>query len=288
MSRCGIVVLAGAPNVGKSTLLNALVGERLAAVSPKPQTTRLPVRGLITDAATQIVLVDPAGLMAPAYPLQRAMRRAALEAIRDADLLVHLHPLPEFPAPPLAALIPAAASAAAVLTVYTKADLVEAAKRPALAEALAVSARTGEGLATLLDAIRSRLPEGPFLYDADDVATQPLRFFVTEAVREAAFAELEEELPYCVAVEVDDFRESETPVYIRAIVAVERESQKPIVLGRGGRTIKAIGTAARKKIESLLGRRVRLELWVSVWGGWRKDPARLAALGLPLPAEEKR
>ncbi len=287
MSRCGIVVLAGAPNVGKSTLLNALVGERLAAVSPKPPTTRLPVRGLITDAATQIVLVDPAGLMAPAYPLQRAMRRAALEAIRDADLLVHLHPLPEFPAPPLAELIPVAASAA-VLTVYTKADLVEAAKRPALAEALAVSARTGEGLATLLDAIRSRLPEGPFLYDADDVATQPLRFFVTEAVREAAFAELEEELPYCVAVEVDDFRESETPVYIRAIVAVERESQKPIVLGRGGRTIKAIGTAARKKIESLLGRRVRLELWVSVWAGWRKDPTRLAALGLPLPAEEKR
>jgi hypothetical protein len=114
--RCGIVALAGLPNAGKSTLLNALVGEPLAAVSPKPQTTRVPVRGLVTDAATQIVLVDPAGLMDPAYPLQRAMRQSAVAAIRDADLVAQLHPLPDFPAPDLGALVPEAGPIAASLT----------------------------------------------------------------------------------------------------------------------------------------------------------------------------
>ncbi len=282
MTKCGIVCLAGPPNAGKSTLLNALVGEPLSAVSPKPQTTRVPVRGLISDETTQIVLVDPAGLMDPAYPLQHAMRRAALEEIRGADLLVHLHPLPEFPAPPLRELVPESASLAApVLVAYTKADLVPAERRPALGDALAVSARSGEGLSALLEAIRARLPEGPFLYDASDVGTQPLRFFAAEYVREALFDQLHQELPYSAAVEITDFREAEEPVYIRATIAVERESQKPIVLGKGGRAIKAIGIAARRRIEALLGRKVRLELWVTVWPGWRRDAGRLAQLGFP-------
>ncbi len=282
MTRCGIVALAGEPNAGKSTLLNALVGEPLAAVSPKPQTTRVPVRGLISDETTQIVLVDPAGLMDPAYPLQHAMRRAAVEELRGADLIVQLHPLLEFPAPPLADLVPeAAAVAAPVLLAYTKADLVPAGRRPALGETLAVSAKGGEGLAALLEAIRARLPEGPFLYDAADIGTQPLRFFAAEYVREAMFERLEQELPYSTAVELDAFREAEEPVYIRATIAVERQSQKPIVLGKGGRTIKAIGIAARRRIEALLGRKVRLELWVTVWPGWRRDAGRLAQLGLP-------
>ena len=302
MTRCGIVALAGAPNVGKSTLLNALVGESLAITSPKPQTTRVPVRGLLTDAETQIVFVDPAGLMDPAYPLQHAMRRAAVDAIREADLVLHLHPLPDYPAPALETLVASpgprtperkrlvARPESGVLTIYTKADLVPAARRPrdvlAIADApsaaFAVSATTGEGLAALLAAVRALLPEGPFLYDAGDVGTQALRFFAAEYVREAAFAVLDQELPYCVAVEIDAFREAEEPVYIRATIAVERESQKPIVLGEGGRTIKAIGIAAREKVEALLGRRARLELWVTVWPGWRRDAARLAQLGLPV------
>ncbi len=304
MTKCGIVVLAGAPNVGKSTLLNALVGEPLAIVSPKPQTTRVPVRALVTDADTQIVLVDPAGLMDPAYPLQRAMRRSALDAIREADLVLHLHPAPDYPAPALETLlrpeadqrrdVPLAGLHGEVITVYTKADLVGAPKRPDASRAASpagavaacfVSANTGEGLGALLAAVRSRLPDGPFLYDAGDLGTQPLRFFAAEYVREAAFALLEQELPYCVAVAVDAFRESEEPVYIRATVAVERASQKPIVLGQGGRTIKAIGIAARRRIEALLGRRVRLELWVTVWPRWRRDAARLAQLDLPVRLE---
>ncbi len=287
MSRCGIVTLAGPPNAGKSTLLNALVGEPLAIVSPKPQTTRVPVRGLLTDTETQIIFVDPAGLMDPGYPLQKGMRRAALEAVHDADVVVHVHPLPEAPAPRLEDLV--GRLPAKVVVAYTKADVVPPGDRPALAPGeLAVSAESGEGLADLLAAIRAALPEGPFLYDAGDVGTQPLRFFAAEFVREAVYAALEEELPYAVAVEIDEFRESEDPVYIRAVLAVERDSQKPIVLGKGGRTIRAIGTAARERIAAFLERRVYLDLWVTVWPRWRRDPAVLARLGLPLPPENQR
>ena len=287
MSHCGIVVLAGRPNAGKSTLLNALVGEPLAIVSPKPQTTRVPVRGLLTDAESQIIFVDPAGLMDPGYPLQRGMRRAALEAVHDADVVVHVHPMPEAPAPRLEDLI--GRRPPRVVLAYTKADVVPAAKRPQLEPgAIAVSGTTGEGVGELLAAIRTLLPEGPFLYDADDVGTQPLRFFAAEFVREAVYAALEEELPYSVAVEIDEFREGEDPVYIRAVLAVERDSQKPIVLGKGGRTIRAIGTAARERIAAFLDRRVYLDLWVTVWPRWRRDPAVLARLGLPLPPESDR
>ena len=287
MTRCGFVALAGAPNAGKSTLLNALVGEPLSIVSPKPQTTREPVRGLITDDTTQIVLVDPAGLLDPAYALQRAMLQAALATVSDADVVLHVHPIDEGPAKALGSLLPAGTRLRGpVIPVYTKADLVPAVRRPALeSDAIAVSAVSREGLDVLLQRIRAVLPEGPFLYSADDVGTQPLRFFAAEFVREAAFAELEQELPYSLAVTIDEFRESETPVYIRATLAVERDSQKPIVLGKGGRTIKAIGTAARQRLEALLGSRVRLELWVTVWPKWRKDPAALARLGLPLAPE---
>jgi GTP-binding protein Era len=287
MTRCGIVALVGAPNVGKSTLLNALVGEPLAIVSPKPQTTRLPVRALLTDETTQIVFVDPAGLLDPVYPLQRAMLRSALDALKDADLILHLHPLLEAEAPTLDSLLPGGAVVRRqVISVYTKSDLVEPSRRGVRAatfgDAHMVSAVTGEGIPELVAAIRQRLPEGPFLYHPEDAGTQPLRFLVAEFVREAGFAALEQELPYAMAVEIEEFREASDPLYIRATLAVERESQKPIVLGKGGRTIKAIGTAARRRAEAFLGRRVRLELWVTVWPNWRKDPARLARLGLPL------
>ena len=286
-TRCGIVALAGLPNAGKSSLLNALVGEPLAIISPKPQTTREPVRGLLTDETTQILFVDPAGLLDPSYPLQRAMLESAIAQLKGADLVLHLHPLPESPAPPLAKLLPAGTSLRTpVLTVYTKSDLRPRQRSPDQ-NALAVSASSGKGLSELLAMVRARIPEGPFLYDPADVGTQPLRFFAAEFVREAAFAELEQELPYSLAVVIDEFREDETPVYIRATMAVERESQKPIVLGAGGRTIKAIGTAARKRLEALLDRRVRLELWVTVWPRWRRDAAVLGRLGLPLAPEHR-
>ncbi|HWO88801.1 MAG TPA: GTPase Era [Gemmatimonadales bacterium] len=293
MSRCAIVALAGAPNAGKSTLLNRLVGEPLAIVSPKPQTTRAPVRGILTEDDTQLVFVDPAGLLEPEYPLHSAMVHAAVEELRGADLVLYLHPLPEAPAPPLESLLPPKTSVTApVITVYTKADTVPPSHRPTVPLSHrpfehVISALTGEGIPELLRTIRHLAPEGPWHYPADEVGTQPLRFFAEEYVREAVFAHLEQELPYCTAVTVDEFRESESPVYIRATIAVERESQKPIVLGKGGAMIKRIGTDARRRLEALLGGRVRLDLWVKVWPKWRKDPAALARLGLPLPPEKE-
>jgi GTP-binding protein Era len=275
MTRCGTVVLAGRPNVGKSTLLNKLVGEHLAIVSPKPQSTRMPVVGLLTKDDTQYIFTDSPGLLEPEYQLHEAMRRAALRAIEDAELIAYLHPLGEYPAPPLASVARLErAPRAPILTIYTKADLA-----PARSDVLAVSALTGVGIDALLTALRARLPESPFHYDAEELATQPMRFFAAEFIREAAFELLHEELPYSVACEIDEFRESAEPVYIRAMLYVERDSQKGIVIGEGGRTIKALGAAARAKIEALLGQRVFLDLHVKVLPKWRRDEPALKRLG---------
>jgi GTPase len=279
MPRCGTVVLAGLPNAGKSSLLNALVGERLAIVSPKAQSTRAPVVGVLTRGDDQFIFTDPPGLLVPSYRLQEKMREAALRAVADTEVIAHLHPLPDFPAPPFERIAGlAAAPAVPVVTVYTKCDLVPPPRRPAGA-ALSVSAVTGEGLGSLLDALGDRLPAGPFHYPPDEMATQPLRFFAAEYVREAAFELLEEELPYSVACEIDEFREDQRPAYIRAVVYVERESQKGIVIGEGGRTIKAIGRTARARIEALMGGPVYLDLHVKVLGNWRRNDPVLRRLG---------
>ncbi len=283
MTRCGVVTLAGKPNVGKSTLLNALVGEHLAIVSPKPQSTRLPVVGLLTRADTQFIFTDSPGLLEPEYQLHEAMRAAALRAIADAEVIAYLHPLAEYPAPALESVARLEKPPRApVLTVYTKADLVSPSTnlhQPPPSSTVVVSALTGAGLDALLDALRAQLPESPFHYDPDAMATQPMRFFAAEFVREAAFELLHEELPYSVAVEIDEFREAQEPVYIRAVVYVERASQKGIVIGEGGRTIKAIGQAARGKIEGLLGARVFLELHAKVLPKWRRQRSALKRLG---------
>jgi GTP-binding protein Era len=281
MTRCGVVALAGRPNVGKSSLLNALVGEHLGIVSPKPQSTRLPVVGILTAGETQFVFTDCPGLLDPAYRLQEVMRAAAVAALADADVIAHLHPLAEQPAPPLHVIAGLdAAPRAPVLTVYTKADLVPpAARSPVPANALPVSAVTGEGIGALRDRLALHLPESPFLYDPDQLAAQPLRFFAAEFVREAAFAELSEELPYSVTCVIEEYRESAEPAYIRAVVYVERESQKGIVIGREGRTIRAIGAAARERIEALTGSRVYLDLRVKVMARWRRRDPALKRLG---------
>ena len=282
MTRCGVVALAGKPNVGKSTLLNALVGEHLAIVSPKPQSTRLPVVGLLTRDDTQFIFTDSPGLLEPEYKLHETMRAAALRAIADAEVIAYLHPLSDFPAPPLASVARLEKPARApVLTVYTKADLVPPSDRPTVlpSDGVVVSAVRGEGVEQLLAVLGAALPESPFHHDPDAMATQPMRFFAAEFVREAAFELLHEELPYSVAVEIDEFREGQEPVYIRAVVYVERASQKGIVIGEGGRTIKAIGQTARGKIEALLGARVFLELHAKVLPKWRRQLASLKRLG---------
>lgn len=282
MTRCGHIALAGRPNVGKSSLMNALVGEPLSMVSPKAQATRLPVIGLRSDPEVQYVFHDLPGLLDPAYLMQERMRALALEGIAGADLILHLHPAPEAPAPDLAAAAHLERPPAApVLTVYTKADLLQAPPPANTGDACWVSAETGAGLDWLLTRMARHLPEGPFQYDPDDLAAQPLRFFVVEYLREAAFGLLGDEVPYALAVEVDEFRESTDPVYIRATLFVERSSQKAILIGHGGRTIRELGSHARRRLEALMGCRVFLETWVKVLPRWRRDATALERFGFP-------
>ncbi len=284
MPKTGHIALTGVPNVGKSSLLNALVGQHLAIVSPKPQATRLPVIGLRTEGDTQFVFHDLPGLLEPRYLMQARMRLAALEELERATAILHLHPAPAAPAPAFETLAGLdAPPRAPVLVVYTKADTVAPAVRRQLAStgAAVVSAETGEGIPELLARLREMLPEGEFAFDPADIGTQPLRFFVVEYLREAAFEALEDELPYAFTAEVEEFRESSSPVYIRVTLFVERESQKGMIIGQGGRTIKAIGGHARKRLEALLGEQVFLDCWVKVLPNWRRDGAALSRLGFP-------
>jgi len=284
MPQCGHIALAGVPNVGKSSLLNALVGQHLAIVSPKAQTTRLPVVGLRTEEGTQMVFHDLPGLLEPSYLMQARMRAAALAEIGRADVILHLHPAPDALAPDFAAVAGlTTAPRAPVLTVYTKGDLVPPARRAELGEmgGLLVSVETGQGLPELLARLRALLPEGEFEFDSDDVGAQPLRFFVVEYLREAAFEFLEEELPYAFTAEVEEFREAARPVYIRVTLYVERESQKGIVIGQGGRTIKSLGAHARQRLEALLDAPVYLDCWVKSLPNWRRSADALARFGFP-------
>ncbi len=295
MSRAGFVTLVGRPNAGKSTLLNHLVGTKLAIVSPKPQSTRDRVVGILIHADTQMVLFDTPGLLEPRYDLHRSMRRAAHEAIAEADLILHLVDGLSDPTQreALAALAGLTASPKAeVLIVVTKADQLSATQRERWQsegpDTQLISAATGEGVSLLLNAIAARLPVSPFLYPEDDVSTQQTRFFASEFVREAVFEQLEDEVPYGVAVEIEEFREERTPVYIRAVMHVERDSQKRILIGSGGSRIRAIGQAARPRIEALIDRPVYLDLWVKVLTNWRRNPVALRRLGYQLPEEADR
>lgn len=290
MTKAGFVTIVGKPNAGKSTLLNKLVGERLAIVSPKPQSTRDRVVGILSDETTQIILLDTPGLLEPRYSLHKAMQHAAQQAISDADVIVYLVDASEDLPCDLVQLaqLPRAPKAPIIL-VLNKVDRIDEQRRAELAgrfpEARFLAGGRGDGVEELLVAIRTLLPESPFLYDPEDVSTQQLRFFVGEFLREVVLEQLDDEVPYGIAVEIEEFREGRDPVYIRAVMHVERESQKRIVIGEGGSRIKAIGQAARSRIEPLVGSKIFLDLWVKVLPNWRRNAAALARLGYRLPEE---
>jgi GTP-binding protein Era len=290
MTRAGIVTVVGKPNVGKSTLLNRVVGTKLSIVSDKPQSTRDRVAGIRTDADVQMILLDTPGLLNPRYALQQAMRATAVKALEEADAVLYLvdatsldepltplHEAAELSQPPRAPIVLAA----------NKADLLRPAAREQLRsrapDAHLISATTGDGVDALFGTLGELLPESPFLYPEDEISTQTVRFFVSELIRETALEQLEEEVPYSVACEVEEYRETQTPIYIRAVVYVERESQKRIFIGAGGRRIRAVGSAARRKIEAFAGAPVFLDLWVKVLPNWRRDANALQRLGFRLP-----
>jgi GTPase len=289
MTRAGIVAVVGAPNVGKSTLLNRVVGQKLSITSPKPQSTRASVIGIRTEGDTQIVFVDTPGLLEPAYELQRAMRAAAVHALNDADVIVYLVDASEGEPVELATAAKLArAPKAPVLLTFNKIDLLKGARseelREQYPEAYFISAADGRGVERLIEEIERRLPESPFLYPDDEISTQSLRFFVSELIRETALEQLHNEVPYSVAAEVEEFREERKPVYIRATIYVERESQKGILIGHKGARIREIGKSARGKIEPLVGGDVYLDLHVKVLPNWRRDVQSLRRFGFDVPS----
>jgi GTP-binding protein Era len=275
----------GKPNAGKSTLLNRLVGEHVSIISPKAQSTRTRVVGIVTRDNVQMVLHDTPGLVTPHDLLHESMRAHSLAAISDADVILHLV---DATARHSGDLVDEAklerAPTAPVITAFTKIDLVDAERRSFLlgdrADAVAISAVTGEGLDELFDRLAQQLPESPFLYSEEDVSTHSLRSIAAEYVREAALDQLQEEVPHSVACVLEEFREGVDPVYIRAFLYVERESQKGILVGARGSRIREIGRAARQQIEALLGSAVYLDLRVKVLPNWRRDKVALRRLGL--------
>ena len=285
--KVGFVAIAGLPNAGKSTLLNRLLGESLAITSPKPQTTRDRIVGIRTDEHAQMVFLDTPGLVDPAYELHVRMRRTAERALQDADAIMYVADATRGAPPPLARLVnPALTVRAPVVTVLNKADLLSPATRAELASSLTpavlVSAVTGEGIDAVLATVTGLLPVGPMLYSADELTTLPTRFFAAEFVREAALDQLDDEVPYSVACVIEEFRESRSPIYIRATLYVERDSQKRILIGTGGARIRELGRAARQRIEALVGAPVYLDLWVKVQPHWRREPHLLDRLGYRL------
>jgi GTP-binding protein Era len=297
--RAGFVALVGKPNVGKSTLMNAYLGQKVAIVSPRPQTTRSVLRGALTLSGAQVIFLDTPGIHQPVHRLGEYMVEMAGRAVADADVVVWVIDLttPPDAADEAVAELLRRRAGVPLLLALNKADAVadaETAGRPygdllrapdgrplyAAAISLSATARSGAGRQALLEAVLRSLPESPPYYPDDFLTDQPLRVIAAELVREQVMRFTHKEIPHAVTVLVDEFKErSAEMTYIAATVYVERESQKGILLGHEGRMIKQIGRAARSEIEVLVGTRVYLELWVKVRKNWRKDPQALRWLG---------
>jgi GTPase len=296
-TRCGFVALIGAPNVGKSTLINALVGEKVSIVSRKVQTTRALIRGIVVEGNAQVILVDTPGIFAPKRRLDRAMVTTAWTGAHDADLVcVLLDAKLGLDSEAEAILERLANVAHPKMLVINKIDLVPREKLLALAKAandrmkfeqtFMIAALSGDGVDDLRKALSAALPEGPFLYPEDQMSVAPMRHLAAEITREKIYQQLHQELPYQSTVETDSWTErKDNSVRIEQTIFVERESQRKIVLGKGGATIKSIGAAARKEIAEIVGHPVHLFLFVKVREDWGNDPDRYREMGLEFPKE---
>ena len=289
--KSGYVAIVGKPNVGKSTLINDFLGCKLSIVTPKPQTTRKKIMGVLTKEEYQIVFYDTPGIMEPKYELQKYMVKEAYEAIEDADVILMMAEPFEPPAEKdkdffekLSHLnIP-------VILAINKVDLVEKDslipilsaydKRFKFAEIVPISALKGTNLDLMLNLVVKYLPEGEPFYPEDYMTDYNERFLASEIIREKVFEFYGEEIPYSTTVEIEEFKEREAGKdFIKAIIFVERDSQKGIIIGENGKAIKRVGVIAREEIEKQTGRKVYLELWVKVMEKWRKDKKKLYKLG---------
>lgn len=295
-TRCGFVAIIGAPNAGKSTLVNRLVGAKVTIVSRKVQTTRMNVRGIVTQGANQIVLIDTPGIFAPRRRLDRAMVGAAWSGAQDADLIVLMVDAERGMDEDLERILDRLADVRTpMLLVLNKVDrlgdksallpLIDAIKnRASFEEVLMLSALNGDGVDILMSEIGKRLPEGPWHFPEDDISDLPMRLLAAEMTREKIYDRLHQELPYAITVETSDWKTLKNKsVRIEQTIYVERDSQRKIVLGKGGQSVKAISSETRAELSRMLGVPVHLFLFVKVRENWADDPARYRELGLEFP-----
>jgi GTP-binding protein Era len=294
--RAGLVSVIGRPNVGKSTLVNALVGQKVAIVSEKPQTTRNRILAVVNKPSGQIVLFDTPGIHKPMHRMNERMVEAAVRSLDQVDLVVWVIDLGEGYGPgDRYVREKLRRSKKPVMLAINK---IDTAPRPRILPAIEqyrqfldfeeivpLSALTGENVDLLGNLLLAHLPEGERLYPEDYLTDQPERFFVAEMIREQILRQTREEIPYSTGVVIDSFKEGDPVVRIEASILAERDTQKAILIGRGGTMLKAIGTGARREIEAFLGTRVYLGLFVKVRERWREDPAVLGEMGLGKRAE---
>lgn len=296
-TRCGFVALIGAPNVGKSTLVNALVGAKVTIISRKVQTTRALIRGIVIENNAQVILVDTPGIFLPKRRLDRAMVSTAWSGAHDADLVcVLLDAKAGIDEEAEAILTKVASVKHEKILVINKVDLVQREKLLALAQAanermpfaktFMIAAISGDGVDDLRHTLAEIVPPGPFLYPEDQMSDAPMRQLAAEITREKIYRKLHQELPYQSTVETDKWEErKDKSVRIEQTIFVERESQRKIVLGAGGATIKSIGADSRKELAEILGVPVHLFLFVKVRENWGDDPDRYREMGLEFPKE---
>ncbi len=296
MTRCGQIAIIGRPNAGKSTLLNAILGEHLSIVTPKPQTTRKRVLGIYTDDAAQLIFVDTPGVLKPKYRMQHAMMGYVSDTLAEADVICMIVDAVKAvergtALDPMIAQLLSGAKETPVVLVLNKMDavpvkkdvlpLIEQARLSGMfARAIAISASENKEVDALVGYLKDLLPEGDFIYEPDQLSTLPQRFFVAELIREAIFRNYREEIPYATDVNIVEFDEREDGKWhINADIMVERDSQKGILIGKKGEALKTIGIQAREAIERHLGQEIFLELFVKVRTDWRNDRSQLQNLG---------
>ena len=289
MHKSGFVNIVGNPNVGKSTLMNTLVGEKISIITSKAQTTRHRIMGIVNGEDFQIVYSDTPGVLKPNYKLQESMLNFSVSALKDADVILYVTDVVESPEKNLDFLEKVKQQQVPVLLVLNKIDLTNQEKLIELvekwkellpqAEIIPISATNNFNLDYVLKRIKELLPDSPPFFDKDALTDRPARFFVTEIIREKILTNYDREIPYAVEVAVEQFKEDESLIHINAVIFVERDSQKGIIIGQQGKMLKKIGTEARKDIEAFFEKKVFLELFVKVEKDWRNKESKLKSFG---------